>query len=499
MTTIQHFIDGAGVAPAGQPASAVYNPATGEVSAEVAPATAAELARAIEAGQTAFAAWSQASLAKRTQVLFRFRQLLAAATEELAATISREQGKVLSDARGEVARGLEVVEFACGVPELMKGDFSNQVATGLDVINWREPLGVVVGITPFNFPVMVPLWMAPIAIATGNAFILKPSPLDPSASLILARLWSEAGLPPGVFQVLQGGPKTVNALATNPTVRAVSFVGSTPVAKHIHATATASGKRVQALGGAKNHALVLRDANAAFAASSVVSAAFGAAGQRCMALAVALVEDAIADDFVERVADAARQVTVTHGADAAADMGPVISAAARDRVEAIVTEAAQAGAQVALDGRGFRPVGLEGGFFTGPTVLDFVTPDMRVYREEVFGPVLAIVRVGGLAEAIDLINANPYGNGAAIYTASGAAAREFKRGVNVGMIGVNVPIPVPVAYHSFGGWKDSLIGDFHVYGREGIAFYTQAKVATERWLDPDESPAASFNFAGGSR
>ncbi|MDR3359199.1 MAG: CoA-acylating methylmalonate-semialdehyde dehydrogenase, partial [Bifidobacteriaceae bacterium] len=458
---VPHFIGGEPATPAGEPSSLVKNPATGQALASVASATPAELERAVAAAGEAFTAWSQASLAKRTGVLFRFRDLLAQAADDLAKIVSREQGKVLSDAKGEVARGLEVVEFACGVPELMKGAFSGQVATGLDVTSWREPLGVVAGITPFNFPVMVPLWMSPVAIATGNAFLLKPSPQDPSASLALADLWTKAGAPAGVFQVLQGGADTVNAILGHPAIRAVSFVGSTPVARHIHSTATAAGKRVQALGGAKNHAVVLRDADAEFASSSVVSAAFGAAGQRCMALSVVLVEDSVADEFVARVKAKAEAVRVSHGADPAADMGPVISPAARDRVEQIVTEAVDDGARAVLDGRGFRPAGLEDGFFTGPTVLDQVTPQMRAYREEIFGPVLAVVRVAGLAEAVELINANPYGNGTAIYTSSGAAAREFKRAVKVGMIGVNVPIPVPVAYHSFGGWKDSLIGDFH--------------------------------------
>ncbi|MDR1186332.1 MAG: CoA-acylating methylmalonate-semialdehyde dehydrogenase, partial [Bifidobacteriaceae bacterium] len=374
------------------------------------------------------------------------------------------------------------------------GEFSPQVATGLDVTSWREPLGVAVGITPFNFPIMVPLWMSPVAIATGNAFILKPSPQDPSAAVKLAELWQRAGLPDGVFQVLQGGPDVVNGLLGHSLVTAVSFVGSTPVARHIHAAGVAAGKRVQALGGAKNHAIVLADANAEFAASSVVAAAFGAAGQRCMALSVVLVEDSIADEFVARVVAKARDVVVTAGSDPSADMGPLISGRARDRAESIVTAAESDGARVVLDGRGFRPSGLEGGFFTGPTVLDAVDLSMRAYREEIFGPVLAVVRIKDLAEGVALINANPYGNGTALFTDSGEAARTFERSVHVGMIGINVPIPVPVGFHSFGGWKDSLIGDFHIYGPEGVAFYTQAKVATTRWPSRDQGPQASFNF-----
>jgi malonate-semialdehyde dehydrogenase (acetylating)/methylmalonate-semialdehyde dehydrogenase len=364
-------------------------------------------------------------------------------------------------------------------------------------MSWREPLGVTVGITPFNFPIMVPLWMSPLAIATGNAFILKPSPQDPSAGVELAALWQEAGLPEGVFQVLQGGPDVVNGLLAHPDVKAVSFVGSTPVARHIHATAVAAGKRVQALGGAKNHAIVLADANAEFAANSVVAAAFGAAGQRCMALSVVLVQDEVADEFIARVVDKAKAVKVTAGDQPGADMGPLISAAARDRAEEIISAAAADCATIALDGRGLRPAGYEQGFFTGPTVLDGVTTQMRAYREEIFGPVLAVMRIRDLDDGIGKINANRYGNGTALFTSSGESARRFELGVRVGMIGINVPIPVPVGFHSFGGWKDSLIGDSHIYGPEGVAFYTQAKVATERWLAPDARPEASFHFTSG--
>ncbi|MDR2567118.1 MAG: CoA-acylating methylmalonate-semialdehyde dehydrogenase [Bifidobacteriaceae bacterium] len=486
--------------PVGQPGPdplAVRNPATGQAIAQVAEASPGQVDHAVQAADQAFQSWSQVPLGRRTAILFKLRELLVEATDELADVITREQGKVRSDAKGEVARGLEVVDFACGIPQLLKGEYSPQVATGVDVTSWREPLGVTVGITPFNFPIMVPLWMSPLAIATGNTFILKPSPQDPSAGVQLAELWRRAGLPDGVFQVLHGGPGVVNQLLTHSLVRAVSFVGSTPVARHIHAAGVAAGKRVQALGGAKNHATVLADANADFAAGSVVAAAFGAAGQRCMALSVVLVEDQIADEFIERVVAKAKAVRVAEGADPAADMGPLISQSARDRAEEIVTQAERDGAKVVLDGRGFRPRGFEGGFFTGPTVLDSVRPAMRAYTEEVFGPVLAVVRIKDLDQGIDLINANPYGNGTALFTSSGEAARRFERGVKVGMIGINVPIPVPVGFHSFGGWKDSLIGDFHIYGPEGVAFYTQAKVSTSRWPAPDHNPGASFNF--GSR
>ncbi|MDR2379052.1 MAG: CoA-acylating methylmalonate-semialdehyde dehydrogenase [Bifidobacteriaceae bacterium] len=491
---VPNVITGEQIGEGGPQPLIVRNPATGEPLAEVAQADAAAIERAVQASDQAFRSWSELPLGRRAAVLFKLRELLVAATDELAAIISREQGKVLSDARGEVARGLEVVDFACGIPQLLKGEYSAQVAGGVDVVSWREPLGVTVGITPFNFPVMVPLWMAPMAIATGNSFILKPSPQDPSAAVALAKLWRSAGLPDGVFQVLQGGADVVNGLIEHHLVKAVSFVGSTPVARYIHRAAVAAGKRVQALGGAKNHAVVLADANAEFAADSVVAAAFGAAGQRCMALSIVLVEEAIADQFVERVVAKAKTVKVAAGVDPAADMGPMISALARDRAEEIVGSAEYVGARIVLDGRGLRPTGLEGGFFTGPTVLDAVRPDMRAYREEIFGPVLGVVRIKDLDEGIRLINDNPYGNGAALFTGSGEAARRFERAVHVGMIGVNVPIPVPVGFHSFGGWKDSLIGDFHIYGPEGVAFYTQAKVSTRRWPAPDHRPEASFNF-----
>ncbi|MDR1428311.1 MAG: CoA-acylating methylmalonate-semialdehyde dehydrogenase [Bifidobacteriaceae bacterium] len=496
---IPHFINGQRVAPHPDGVTSdVFNPATGEVVAHVKAARTEELNTAVEGAAEAFTSWSRMSLGRRTAVLFAFRELLKKATDDLAALVVREHGKVLDDARGEVGRGLDVVEFACGIPELLKGEYSPQVSTDLDVYSFREPLGVVAGITPFNFPVMVPLWMAPLAIATGNTFVLKPSKQDPSAAVFMAELWKEAGLPDGVFQVIQGGRANISELLVHPDVQAISFVGSTSVAKHIHQVGTAHGKRVQALGGAKNHGVVLPDADPNFAASSMVAAAFGAAGERCMAIATAVVLDEIADDFVASVVAGARKVKVADGMTPGADMGAIISRAARDRIEATIGSAESDGAVIALDGRGWRPADLQDGFFTGPTVIDRVRPGMRAYDEEIFGPVLTVVRVKDLDEAISLINANPYGNGAALFTSSGEAARRFARGIDVGMIGVNVPIPVPVAYHSFGGWKDSLIGESHIYGPEGVAFYTKAKVVTQRWLRPSEGAAASFHFAGAS-
>ncbi|MDR1635380.1 MAG: CoA-acylating methylmalonate-semialdehyde dehydrogenase [Bifidobacteriaceae bacterium] len=492
MPIIGHWIDGHTTAAEQTATQAVFNPATGQEIARVALGDADDAARAIASGQAAFAQWSDQSLARRAQVLFRFRDLLAANAEALARVITREQGKVLSDARGEVSRGREVVEFACGLPSQLAGSFSDQAASGIDVFTTREPLGVVAGITPFNFPVMVPLWMSPLAIAAGNTFLLKPSERDPSASLLLADLWRQAGLPDGVFNVLQGSKDAVEAILAHPDVQAVSFVGSTPVARLIHQTASANGKRVQALGGAKNHAVVLADANLEDAANQLAAAAFGAAGERCMALSVAVVEESVADQLLDQLIAKARAVKVAPGDHPGAEMGPVITRQAKDRIEALIGSAQAEGARLALDGRGYQVEGFAEGFFVGPTVIDDASPDQAIYREEVFGPVIAVVRVAGLDQAIDLVNASPYGNGTAIFTQSGGAARRFRRRVHVGMIGVNVPIPVPVAWHSFGGWKDSLFGQSHIYGPEGFAFYTRAKVVTERW--PAGASAASYHF-----
>lgn len=497
-TTITHWIGGAPTASDGARTQPVDNPATGEVIAHLQLGTAEDVDAAVAAAQRAAQAWGQTSLSKRSAVLFRFRELLEANIDELALLVSHEHGKVVSDAKGEIGRGLEVVEFACGIPQLLKGEYSSQAATGIDVYSMREPLGVVAGITPFNFPVMVPLWMAPVAIATGNAFILKPSERDPSPAMFLARLWQEAGLPDGVFSVVHGDKTVVDALLDHPGVDAISFVGSTPVARAIHARATANGKRVQALGGAKNHGVVLADADLDDAADHLAAAAYGAAGERCMALSVAVVEEAVADALVERLAERARGVRVNAGDQEGTDMGPVITAEAKERIEGIITSAEQEGAELVVDGRGCTVPGFESGYFVGPTVIDRVRPEHTAYVEEIFGPVLDVVRVKDLAEAIEVINANPYGNGTAVFTASGEAARTFQRQVHVGMIGVNVPVPVPVAWHSFGGWKDSLFGESHIYGPEGIHFYTRAKVITQRWPRRDDLAGASFHFSGDS-
>ncbi len=499
MTTISHWIDGAVRASTGEATQAVYNPATGETIAQLELGSVADVDTAVASAAAAYETWSQFSLSKRTAVLFKFRELLAAGTDELAVIVSREHGKVISDAKGEIGRGLEVVEFACGLAQLLKGEYSEQAATGIDVFSVREPIGVVAGITPFNFPVMVPMWMAPVAIACGNAFILKPSERDPSASLFLADLWTKAGLPDGVFNVVQGDREVVDALLHHDDIAAISFVGSTPIAKYIHSEASAQGKRVQALGGAKNHGVVLADADLDDAVNHLTAAAFGAAGERCMALSVAVVEDSIADELVARLAQKAREVLVTAGDQPGADMGPVITPAAKERIEGLITSAVEQGADVVVDGRNFTVPGYENGFFVGPTVVDHVKAEHTVYIEEVFGPVIDVVRVSGLAEAIDVINANPYGNGTAIFTSSGESARTFRRQVQVGMVGVNVPVPVPVAWHSFGGWRDSLFGESHIYGPEGVKFYTRGKVTTQRWPHRTEASTASFHFSGDSQ
>ena len=414
--------------------------------------------------------------------------------DELAELITAEHGKVLSDAKGEIGRGLDVIEFACGIPTLLKGDYSDQVSTGIDVFSFREPLGVVAGITPFNFPVMVPLWMAPMAIATGNAFILKPSAAYPSAAMLLAKLFKQAGLPDGVFQVLHGDRETIAGLLTHPNVDGISFVGSTPIAKHITEIATAHGKRVQALGGAKNHAIMMPDADLDNAADHVAAAAFGSAGERCMAISVAVAVGDAADLLVKKVQERALDVKVNNGTEPGADMGPVITPASKQFIRKTITEAEQAGAAMVVDGRDLVVPGHEDGFWVGPTVIDHVTTGMTAYTEEIFGPVLVVVRVEDLEAGIALINSNPYGNGTAIFTSSGAAARKFQRSVDVGMIGINVPLPVPVAYHSFGGWKASLFGDKHIYGPEGVSFYTRGKVITSRWPETHHASGASYNF-----
>ena len=495
--TIPHWIDGKPFAGTEDTTESVYNPATGEVVALVAEATGPEVEAAIASAAAAFEVWSQYSLAKRSAVLFRFRELLVAHTDELAEIITREHGKTLPDAKGEIGRGLEVVEFACGIPQLLKGEYSDQASTGIDVYSFRQPLGVVAGITPFNFPAMIPLWMAPMALATGNTFILKPPMKDPSAAMLLAELWTQAGLPDGAFNVVHGSRETVQLLLTHPDIAAVSFVGATPTARHIHQTASAHGKRVQALGAAKNHAIVLADADLQFAADNLVAAAFGAAGERCMALPVALVEESVADELVDLLVAKTKAVKMRVGTDPDADLGAIITPQARDRIVSLITSAEQEGARILVDGRGAAPQGYENGFWVGPTLIDGVTPDMTVNKEEVFGPTLEIIRIPDLAAGITIIQGNPYGNGAAIFTGSGEAARTFVRSPRTaGMIGVNVPIPVPVAWHAFGGWKDSLIGETHMYGPEGVKFFTRAKVVTQRWPHRETAQAVSFHFSG---
>jgi malonate-semialdehyde dehydrogenase (acetylating)/methylmalonate-semialdehyde dehydrogenase len=482
---ISHWMDGRKTAGSSGRTAPVYNPATGQRTAEVELASGGEVELAVAQAVAAATQWRHASLSQRVGVLFAFRQLLHERTDELAAIVTAEHGKVLSDAAGEIARGLENVEFAAGVPALLKGGFSEQVSTGVDVYSIRQPLGVVAGITPFNFPVMVPLWMCAGAIACGNAFILKPSEKDPSASLFLAQMWKDAGLPDGVFTVVQGDKEAVDALLTHPDVAAVSFVGSTPIARYIYETGTAAGKRVQALGGAKNHALVMPDADVEIAADAVVSAAYGSAGERCMALSVAVAVGEVADSLVDAVAARLPKLTIGDGTHPDTDIGPLITAEHRDKVAGYIGAGAAQGATVVVDGRDQDVPSV--GFFLGTTLLDHVTPEMSVYTDEIFGPVLCVVRADTYQQGLALINANPYANGTAIFTRDGGAARAFQFDVEVGMVGINVPVPVPVAYYSFGGWKASLFGDSHMYGAEGMSFYTRGKVVTSRWPDPATS------------
>ncbi len=463
----------------------IYDPATGEVTGSVDFASTEVAGDAVAAAAGAFPGWRATSLAKRTQVLFAFRELARSHQAELAEAISSEHGKVASDAAGEVARGLEVAEFACGIGHLLKGGFSENVSTGVDAYSIRQPLGVVAGITPFNFPAMVPMWMFPVAIACGNAFVLKPSEKDPSASLLLARLWAEAGLPEGVFSVVQGDKEAVDALLAHPDVRAVSFVGSTPIARYVYEKGTAAGKRVQALGGAKNHMVVLPDADLDLAADAAVSAGFGSAGERCMAVSVLVAVGSTADDLVARIAGRVGSLRVGPGSDERSEMGPLVTAAHRDKVASYLDTGVREGATLAVDGRVHPVIGGAGdGFWLGPSVLDHVTPQMSCYRDEIFGPVLSVVRAASYDDALALVSENPYGNGVAIFTNDGGAARRFVSEVEVGMVGVNVPIPVPMAYYSFGGWKASLFGDSHMHGTEGVHFYTRGKAVTSRWLDP---------------
>jgi malonate-semialdehyde dehydrogenase (acetylating)/methylmalonate-semialdehyde dehydrogenase len=461
--------------------SPVFDPATGEVIAETLHADRALVDRAVASAKSAFPSWSETAPPKRARVLFKLRELLDANHDVLAAAITREHGKVLSDARGEVARGIEVVEFACGIARSLKGDYSDNVGGGIDNWSLRQPLGVCAGITPFNFPAMVPLWMFPVAIACGNTFVLKPSERDPSPSLLLAELFDRAGLPPGVLNIVQGDKEAVDALLAHPDVSAVSFVGSTAVAEYIYATGARHGKRVQALGGAKNHLVVMPDADLDQAADALVGAGYGSAGERCMAISVAVAVGDIADALTDKLAARIRKLTVNDGAARGADMGPLITAEHRDKVRDYIDDGVRAGAKLVLDGRGVRVPGRDNGFFLGPTLFDHVRPEMRIYREEIFGPVLSVVRAPDFGAAVELVNAHEYGNGVACYTSDGRVAREFTRRIKAGMVGINVPIPVPMAFHSFGGWKRSLFGDHHLYGEEGVRFYTRYKSVMQRW------------------
>ena len=482
-TAITHWINGQPYSGASQRTANVFDPATGKVSGVVDLASTAVVNEAVEAAQTAFVSWSQTSLARRAQVLFAFREILNARKDEVAAAITAEHGKVLSDALGEVTRGLEVVEFACGIPHLLKGGFSENVSTNVDSFSIRQPLGVTAIISPFNFPAMVPMWFFPLAIAAGNAVILKPSEKDPSAALLLAHMWKEAGLPDGVFNVVHGDKESVDALLTHADVKSISFVGSTPIARYVYETGTAHGKRVQALGGAKNHMVVLPDANLDLAADAAVNAGFGSAGERCMAISALVAVEPVADALIAKIVDRMNSL-VTGDGRRSCDMGPLVTGEHRDKVASYVQAGVDAGATVVVDGREPTVDGEPGGFWLGPTLFDHVTPDMTIYTDEIFGPVLAVLRVPTYEAALELVNSNRYGNGTAIFTNDGGAARRYQHDVEVGMVGINVPVPVPMAYYSFGGWKASLFGDTHAHGMDGVHFFTRGKVITSRWLDP---------------
>jgi len=480
---VTHWIDGKAFGGVADRQGDIYDPATGQVTGKVDFADVALVDEAVAAANAAFHEWRHASLTKRSQVLFKFRELLNARKGEIAELITAEHGKVLSDALGEVTRGQEVVEFACGIPHLLKGGFSESVSTRVDVYSIRQPLGVVGIISPFNFPAMVPMWFFPIAIAAGNAVIVKPSEKDPSVANFLAELWAEAGLPAGVFNVVHGDKVAVDRLLDHPDVKAVSFVGSTPIARYVYETGTKNGKRVQALGGAKNHMLVLPDADLDLAADQAINAGFGSAGERCMAISALIAVDSVADELVAKISERIATLRTGDGRRGS-DMGPLVTGQHRDKVVGYVAAGVDEGATLVVDGRDVEPDGDAGGFWLGPTLFDNVTPDMSIYTDEIFGPVLSVLRVHSYDEGLKLINDHPYGNGTAIFTNDGGAARRFQNEVEVGMVGINVPIPVPMAYYSFGGWKNSLFGDTHAHGQEGVHFYTRGKVVTSRWLDP---------------
>ncbi len=480
---IGHYIDGQVQDSGSERFSDVFNPATGGVQARVGLASQKTVDAAIASALKAFPAWSEQSSLRRSRVMFKFKGLLDRHHDELAEIISREHGKVFSDAKGEVTRGIEIVEYACGAPNLLKTEFSDNIGGGIDNWNLRQPLGVCAGVTPFNFPVMVPLWMIPLALVTGNCFILKPSERDPSASLLMARLLTEAGLPDGVFNVVQGDKAAVDALLQHPDIEAISFVGSTPIAEYIHQQATARGKRVQALGGAKNHMIVMPDADLDQAADALIGAAYGSAGERCMAISIAVAVGEVGDQLIAKLLPRIDQLKVGNGLQGDNDMGPLVTAEHKARVEGLIDQGVAQGAQLIVDGRHFKVPGAEAGFFVGATLFDHVTTDMSIYQQEIFGPVLGIVRVPDFASAVALINAHEFGNGVSCFTSDGGIARAFARTIKVGMVGINVPIPVPMAWHSFGGWKRSLFGDHHAYGEEGIRFYSRYKSVMQRWPD----------------
>ena len=482
---ITHWIDGKPVEGTSGRSGPVFNPATGAQSAAVDFASPEEVDAAVQAAKRAFEGWRTMSLSRRTELFFRIRELVHDHSDDLARLLTLEHGKVLSDAKGEVARGLEVIEFCCGMPELLKGGYSEQASTGIDVYSIRQPLGVVAGITPFNFPAMVPMWMWAPAIACGNTFVLKPSEKDPSASMLTAELLKEAGLPDGVFNIVHGDKVAVDSVLEHPEIAAVSFVGSTPIARYVYETGTRHGKRVQALGGAKNHMIVLPDADIDMAADAAVSAGYGSAGERCMAVSMLVAVGHAADDLVDAIKERLPKVKVGDGMNPDSEIGPLVTREHRDKVASYIEKGREEGATIVTDGRESAPE--NGGFFLGVTLLDDVKPEMDVYKDEIFGPVLGVTRVETYDEAVELVNGNPYGNGVALFTRDGGVARQFQFDVKAGMVGVNVPIPVPVAYYSFGGWKNSLFGDLHIYGPEGIQFYTRGKVVTSRWPDPATS------------
>jgi malonate-semialdehyde dehydrogenase (acetylating)/methylmalonate-semialdehyde dehydrogenase len=498
---IEHFVNGKRFAGAGTRTLNVFNPATGDVAAWVKAATVADVGAAVQAARAAFPAWSATSAIKRARVLFKFKALLEEHHDELAALITQQHGKVFSDAQGEVQRGIEVVEFACGAPHLLKGDYTEQIGGSIDNWSMRQPLGVVAGITPFNFPVMVPMWMYPVAIACGNTFVLKPSERDPGPSILVAELFRQAGLPDGVFNVIQGDKEAVDALIAHPDVEALSFVGSTPIAEYIHTESARRGKRVQALGGAKNHLVVMPDSDLDIVTNALIGSAYGSAGERCMAVSVAVaVGDELGDRLVEKLSTKVRDLKIRDGMESDADMGPVVTAQHKSKIEGYIDHGVKEGAQLVVDGRGFKVPGREAGFFLGGTLFDHVTQAMKIYREEIFGPVLCVVRVPDFESAVNLINAHEFGNGVSCYTSDGKTAQEFAHRIKIGMVGINVPIPVPMAWHSFGGWKRSLFGGYHAYGEEGVRFYTRYKSIMQRWYDSTpkhtekQPPTNQFNM-----